>query len=135
MKKNKKLLIGIFAFVVIVIGGILLYKGINKYRLENFYNDLNLLEEKVDYYYEEYGGVPVKEEYTGVENFKAQKNENDSDTYYIIDINSLENLKLKNKITGEGDDVYIINDISHTIYYAKGLMIEGKTYYTLPVTK
>ena len=91
-----------------------------------------MLGEKVSYYYDEYGGIPVKEEYVGSENFKVQKNEKDSDTYYIIDINSLEDLNLKKEVTGEAEDVYIINDISHTIYYAKGISIEGKIYYTLP---
>ena len=26
----------------------------------------------------------------------------------------------------------IFSDISHTIYYAKGISVEGKMYYTLP---
>ena len=132
MKKDKKLLIGLIITVFVVIGGILIYKGVNKARLDDFYNDLKSLEDKVSYYYDEYGGIPVKEEYTGSENFKAQKNESDSNTYYIIDTNSLEDLNLKNEVTGEGEDVYIINDISHTIYYAKGISVEGKMYYTLP---
>lgn len=132
MKKNKKLLIGLIIAVVVVIGGILIYKGVNNARLDDFYNDLKILEDKVSYYYDEYGGIPVKEEYTGPENFKIQKNEDDSNNYYIIDISSLENLNLKNEVTGEEDDVYIINDISHNIYYAKGINVEGKTYYALP---
>lgn len=132
MKKDKKLLIGLIIAVVVVIGGILIYKGVNNARLDSFYNDLKTLGDKVSYYYDEYGGIPVKEEYTGSENFKAQKNESDSNTYYIIDTNSLEDLNLKNEVTGEGEDVYIINDISHTIYYAKGISVEGKMYYTLP---
>ena len=132
MKKDKKLLIALIIAVVIIIVGIFVYKGVNKARLDNFYNDLKMLGEKVSYYYDEYGGIPVKEEYVGSENFKVQKNEKDSDTYYIIDINSMEDLNLKKEVTGEAEDVYIINDISHTIYYAKGISIEGKIYYTLP---
>ena len=132
MKKNKKLLIGLIIAVVVVIGGILIYKGVNNARLDSFYNDLKTLGDKVSYYYDEYGGIPVKEEYTGTENFKAQKNESDSNNNYIIDTNSLEEKKKKNEVTGEGEDVYIINDISHTIYYAKGISVEGKMYYTLP---
>ena len=132
MKKDKKLLIGLIIAVVVVIGGILIYKGVNNARLDSFYNDLKTLGDKVSYYYDEYGGIPVKEEYTVSENFKAQKNESYSNTYYIIDTNSLEDLNLKNEVTGEGEDVYIINDISHTIYYAKGISVEGKMYYTLP---
>ena len=55
MKKNKKLLIGLIIAVVVVIGGILIYKGVNNARLDSFYNDLKTLGDKVSYYYDEYG--------------------------------------------------------------------------------
>ena len=33
--------------------------------------------------------------------------------------------------TYSGNDVYIINGVSHTIYYTDGIEYNGKTYYRL----
>ena len=60
----------------------------------------------------------------------------------VIDLNALENLTLNygkgfEKISTNGEnegitdnDIYVINENSHNIFYLKGITIEGKTYYT-----
>ena len=64
-------------------------------------------------------------------------NVNDNDNYYVIDIENIDNLTLnygldyKNYETNNNiEDVYVINEKSHTIYYIKGIEIDGSRYYT-----
>lgn len=81
------------------------------------------------------------------------KNPNDGPDYYVIGISNLNSAtkakvsKLKygknnynysssasyNSVqnTYSGNDVYIINGVSHTIYYTDGIQYNGKTYYRL----
>ena len=71
----------------------------------------------------------------------------DTGDYYVIDLKAMENItltygkdyeKLKDKSAetintlGNGTltDVYIINAVSHNIFYVHGTTYEGKTYYT-----
>ena len=86
------------------------------------------------------------------QNGKQVKNTNDGDKYYLIDVEFLNsNLTQKiNKInygnnsnyktlstynstnnTFSGDDVYIVNGTSKTVYYTSGVEYKGITYYRL----
>lgn len=138
MKKDKGITLIALVITIIVmsiIAGTVIFQALNMVQsreLNKLYNDLRSLEDKVNLYYTEYGGIPVIGEYTGTINFQQVRNPNDSDKYYVININELENLTLNFNISNSGDDVYIINDITHTIYYAKGLELNGETYYRLP---
>ena len=60
------------------------------------------------------------------------RNVNDNNVYYVIDISLLDGVSLNMKLDFTGDDVYIMNEKSHTVYYPKGLTIKNETYYTLP---
>ncbi len=138
MKKDKGITLVALVITIIVmsiIAGTVIFQAINMVQsqeLNKLYNDLRTLEDKVNLYYTEYGGIPVSGEYTGPQAFQMVRNPNDSNKYYIININELENLTLNYNISNSGDDVYIINDVTHTIYYARGLEVNGKTYYRLP---
>ena len=73
----------------------------------------------------------------------------DTGDYYVIDLSAMENITLtygedyevlkslsadKVQALNDGDkaltDVYIINSVSHNIFYVDGITYEGKTYYT-----
>ena len=121
--------------VISIISGVTIYesvKDIKARKIDLLYADLELLEDKVNTYYLNYGGLPIKEKFNGSENFKTVKNVNDNDVYYVIDISSLDGVSLNMKLDFTGDDVYIMNEKSHTVYYPKGLTIDNETYYTLP---
>ena len=121
--------------VISIISGVTIYesvKDIKARKIDLLYADLELLEDKVNTYYLNYGGLPIKEQFNGSENFKTVKNINDNDVYYVIDISSLDGVSLNMKLDFTGDDVYIMNEKSHTVYYPKGLTIDNETYYTLP---
>lgn len=107
--------------------------SLNTKNLTNLYADLKSLNDKIAVYYNSYGELPVKEKFTGSYDFAIVANPNDdADLYYVIDLNKLENLLLTKKISGTGDDVYIINEKTHTIYYPEGVSLDGEIYYRLP---
>lgn len=73
----------------------------------------------------------------------------DTGDYYVIDLSAMENITLTYgedyetlktlsgdmvKVLNDGNkdltDVYIINSVSHNIFYVAGITYEGKTYYT-----
>lgn len=77
----------------------------------------------------------------------ASNNLLDTGDYYIIDLKAMDNITLtygedyeklkdetveniQNLKNGTLTDVYIINSVSHNIFYAPGITYDGKTYYT-----
>ncbi len=147
LKQNKgiTLVTLILAIIImLIISSVILYNastGINTRALNNMYNDITILKDKVDIYYSQYGTLPIiKTLYTNVENVK-NININDNENYYVVDIESLENVTLtygkeykeyKQTIDNQKTDLYIINEQSHTIYYVKGIKLDNKNYYTIP---
>lgn len=108
----------------------------NKAKLET---DIIKLKEEISYYYSKNKTLPIINKYINIQ--KIQKNINDNENYYVIDLENIKELNLNygkdyNKIKGtEGDiadllDVYIINEQSHTIYYPKGIEYNNEIYYT-----
>ncbi len=139
MTKNNKgitmITLIVTILVISIIAGVTIYQSVENIKarkIDLLYADLELLEDKVNTYYLNNGGLPIKEEFKGSENFKTVKNVNDNDVYYVIDISSLDGVSLNMKLDFTGDDVYIMNEQSHTVYYPKGLTIDNETYYTLP---
>lgn len=121
--------------------------------LTNMYSDIENLTDKISSYYSKYGNIPVLTNYDLSEvktikiwndldnsnNTNNPKGKNDSDKFLIIDLKALENLtlnygrdyeKLSDIDTLDNADIYIINENSHNIFYLKGIIIDGKTYYT-----
>lgn len=136
----------IFAIILmIVISSTVIYNahtGLTTRALNNMYNDIKTLKDRVDIYYSKYSKLPIIEnpQYTNVDNFKSI-NKNDNNNYFVIDLESLDNLTLtygkefatykQSQIAPKGD-IYVINEKSHTIYYVAGIVLDNKTYYTIP---
>ena len=110
--------------------------------LRKMFNDIELLQDKVSNYYLKYNALPVlrngtntpvKYTYTTLD---FNKNSADNDTYYILDLEAMEGISLNYgedgfKNPNTTDDVYIINEASHTVYYVKGMELEGVIHHTL----
>ena len=114
--------------------------------LADLYNDIEILNSKVSEYYEIYGKIPANIEYTNINSLSniISKN-NDIGKFYVIDLESMQGITLnygidyeiiKNNIENINnyEDIYIINENSHNIFYVRGVSIEENgntnTYYT-----
>jgi len=85
-------------------------------------SDIELLEDKVLYFYREYGELPIGNQVTSIPS--AIKNGN---TFYEINMNKLSGITLN---FGEAEDVYIVDSETFEVYYLNGFEYEGEVYYT-----
>ena len=109
----------------------------------SFEEDFKSLQEGIANYYARNKELPVINKYTSTFMLDSVKNVNDGNDYYVIDIRQLDvdlhfgrefYNALARDVSNEIDDlldVYIINEQSHTIYYPKGITINGMVVYTL----
>jgi len=106
----------------------------------NLETDITKLKEEILHYYMENKNIPIVNKYTNTQ--MLDKNTNDNENYYVIDLSKLDDLELNygkdfEKITDYSQeisdllDIYIINEQSHTIYYPKGIEYDGEIYYTI----
>lgn len=135
----------IIIIIIFIITGTTVYTSTNRFKVNNLskmYNDIELLNDKVATYYLKFGGLPIVK---NTENFPINytfsqlsfdKNINDDENYYIIDLEAIGNITLnygKEGFTNQNasDDVYIINNKTHTVYYVKGIeYTDGKWYHS-----
>lgn len=130
--------------IMIIISSVIIYNastGMDTKALNSMYNDITILKNRVDIYYAQYQALPViKIPYTNIAHIK-NKNVNDNDNYYVVDLESLENVTLtygkdykeyKQLQNTDKTDLYIINEKSHTIYYVEGITLDNINYYTIP---
>ena len=137
----------IAVLVMLTITGTITYTSLETIklrRLDDMYNDIRLLNQKVTNYHIENNELPTLEnsiEYANIidvvtkeENGeKKEINPNDDERkYHIIDLEKLGGITLKygkdyekykenSADIDKNRDVYIINEVSHTIYYVKGI--------------
>lgn len=130
--------------MMLIISSVILYNantGINTRALNDMYKDITIIKDKVDIYYAKYGTLPIiKTPYTNIENIK-NININDNENYYVVDLESLENVtltygkdykKYKQVPSSEKIDLYVMNERSHTVYYIEGIKVDNNYYYTIP---
>ena len=152
MYKNKESGISLITLTVaiillIIITSMLIYNaqtGTKLKSLNEMYNDIAILTDKINVYYSNYGAIPANIEYTNtnaIQQIKdsGQLSPNDNDVYYVIDLSAIGNLTLTygleyKNITKENanqkEDIYIINEQSHHVYYVLGITFDNATYYT-----
>lgn len=109
--------------------------------------DINNLKQKVSSFYNEYGEIPASIEYTNIEVLANLLNTKEEESkFYVIDLQALQGLSLnygkdyehvKNTDTETADkytDLYIINKVTHNIFYMDGVRYRtdkgNKLYYT-----
>jgi len=138
MLKNRRgvsvLSIGIAVVIMLIIVTTITFNAVNRFsiqKLDNLYNDIRMLKEKVEIYYFRYGKLPIAEEFTNISSIPQELlNVNDGDKYYKLNINALDNLTINTPIYE--NSFFVINEQSHTIYYPMGIKVEGEQYYKLP---
>ena len=85
-------------------------------------SDIELLENKVLYFYREYGELPTGDEVTDI-----PEEISNGHAFYEINMNKLSGITLNLGNTG---DVYIIDSETFEVYYKNGIEYEGVIYYT-----
>ena len=163
IKSNKGvtlIVLTIMVVVLLIITGMLIYGSKSQIRtkkLNELYDDIEILNSKVSEYYLKNGSIPLVDENTPyitntseVKDFEnllkanganeISFNVNDDENYYVLDINKLDNLTLnygqdvQNWKTDHSyaryQDIYIINKISHQIYFPHGIRVGDELYYT-----
>lgn len=146
--KNKKgitlVTLTIAIIIMMIITSTLIYQTTNSAKirnLNNMYQDVTKIKDKVDLYYANHHTIPVLD--TKYENVIQLQgiNPNDGDTYYVVDLEALANLNLsygqdyelyKQTKSNYLTNLYIINERSHSVYFAQGISFEDKMYYTVP---
>lgn len=135
--------------ILIILTSMLVYNAQdNVYirKLENLYNDIEILRDKVSEYYNEYGEIPAKVKYTNISSLSnVLSSKNDIGDFYVIDLEAMKGITLnygkeyedikKNPENADNyTDIYIINKNSHNIFYVKGVNIKKNgvisIYYT-----
>lgn len=134
--------------VILILTGIILYNvkdNLGIQNLKNMQSDIGNLRDKVSVYYAQYGKIPANIEYTNTEDIDAISDAVDTGVFYIIDLAAMENITLrygrdyekiqngeatKGEQVNQLEDLYIINEDSHNIFYVKGITLDGETFYT-----
>ena len=159
VRNNKGITLMVLIIIIIVLM-ILTSISISNFKSEldirnvnNLYSDIESISTKVSDYYLANDALPILEENTYLNSSEeleklfsskgeAEKviNPNDEGPYYVIDLHKLENLTLNygkeysnwtNETTSESiSDIYIINKVTHQIYYPKGIKLRRKIYFT-----
>lgn len=130
--------------IMMIITSTLIYNistGSDIRALNNMYNDITKLKDKIDLYYATHHTLPIiQANYENIVNIK-EINPNDNDKYHVIDLEALEGVNLtygkdyrtyKANNSNNLTDIYIINETSHSVYYVKGIKFDEKIYYTEP---
>lgn len=127
--KSKKGITLIILVVTIVILGILATvtitstnQGTDFRRYSLMCSDIELLEDKILYFYREYGELPIGNQVTNIPS--AISNGHD---FYEINMNKLSVITLNLGTTGDG---YIVDSETFEVYYKSGIEYDGKIYYT-----
>lgn len=127
--KSKKGITLITLVVTIVIMGILTTVTITSTNIGTDFrryslmcSDIELLEDKVLYFYREYGELPIGRKVTSL-----PSEINNGHTFYEINMNKLRGITLN---FGDTGDVYIVDSETFEVYYKNGIEYEGVIYYT-----
>ena len=129
--------------VMVIVASTTVGVSLDRFEINSFNkmkNDLELLADKVSNYYLQTGNIPVvldssgnKVQYTFT-TLDFGKDSADNSVYYILDLEAMDGLLLNYGKEGfeklnTSEDVYVINEQSHVIYYVKGIKLDNEIYH------
>ena len=136
----------ITVIILVIITNILIYNvkdNLKVANLRNMQNDISNLREKISSYYAQNGKIPAQVKYTNVNHIDVISDDVDTGDFYIVDLEVLDNLTLNygedykyitSDLTQEEVnqylDLYIINEISHNVFYVEGIRVDNDIFYT-----
>lgn len=158
MRKNKGITmisLVITIIVLLILTSVTIYNGLAQLgikRVNNLYADIDSLSTKVAEYYLKNETIPIyndpyvenKDELkailisNGATETEELINVNDEGAYYVIDLSKLDNLTLNygddyktwNSSEPKSQNVYIINTVTHQIYFPHGIRSGDDYYFT-----
>lgn len=149
--------LSVAVIIILILTNIILYNVKDNLGIQNLKNmqaDIRNLRDKVSVYYAQYGEIPTdtsddtKMEYTNINHLKDAgiiSEPVDTGRFLVIDLSAMENVtitygkdyeKIKN---GEAttteeinalENLYIINENSHNIFFVRGIQFDGEWFYT-----
>ena len=132
MKRNNKGITLITVVVTIVIILILTsviitntYTGDDYKRYKLMCADIDLLEDKILLYYNQYQELPTIGE--AISDIPEEIHNNNGHTFYEIDVKKLNNVTLN---YGDDEDIYIIDTTTFEVYFKNGIEYDGEMHYT-----
>ena len=158
MRKNKGITmisLVITIIVLLILTSVTIYNGLAQLgikRVNNLYADIDSISTKVAEYYLKNETIPIyndpyvnnKDELkamfiaNGATETEELINVNDEGAYYVIDLSKLDNLTLNygddyktwNSSEPKSQNVYIINTVTHQIYFPHGVRVKNDYYFT-----
>lgn len=139
--------LAIAVIMLVLIANLIIYNvkdNLKVGKLKEMQNDVANLRDKVASYYAQNGKIPASIQYTNVSHIRSAgviSNTVDTGDFLVIELSALENLTLnygedyeKIKEASEDidkyEDLYIINEDSHNIFYVRGITVDKETFYT-----
>lgn len=139
--------LAIAVVILVLVANLVIYNvkdNLKVGRLKGMQNDIENLRDKIASYYAQNGKLPASIEYTNVGHIRSAgviSDAVDTGDFLVIELSALENLTLNygedyekvKEASGdinEYDDLYIINEASHNIFYVRGVTIDNDTFYT-----
>ncbi len=98
------------------------YTGSDLRRYKLMCSDIELLEDKILYFYRQYGELPI-----GNEVFNLKSEIDNGHAFYEINVNKLDNITLN---YGDEEDIFIVDSETFEIYYLNGIEYNNEIYYT-----
>lgn len=103
-------------------------------RLNDLYADINLLEDKILLYYNNYSEIPVVENQSEIILGDKEIQREETDKFYEIDLTKLRGITLKYGNKTDREDIYIVNNRTLKVYYLKGIEVGEQKYYCIDNT-
>ena len=118
--------------VAVVVGS----NAITTANFDEYISSINRVADSINEYYLEKGSLPVTNDVVNISvvsnDFKQQLKENNdvSNRLYVVDVDKLEDATIKK---GRGSlssqDVFLVAEETHNVYYMKGFKYKSKIYY------
>lgn len=146
-EKGVTLITLVVTIIILMILTVTISVNVEDYKIRKMTNefetDLLILNEEINQYYSREKELPIINKYDNEVIVEIEKNSNDNENYYVIDISKLGvdlNYgkgykkvveKQPTEVISNIKDVYIINEQSHTIYYPKGIDYGNQINYSI----
>lgn len=123
--------------VMLIISSTVVYVSLDRFEINNFNkmkNDIELLEDKVSNYYLKYNVLPIARDVNNKPiEYELSLLSFENGKYYILDLEAMDGISLNYGKEGfespnSSNDVYVINEITHNVYYVKGIELKGIIY-------